>query len=385
MRYNLYVHIPFCRRKCHYCDFVSYADKMELMPRYVRALARELRGKRRLLGTDEPPRCIYMGGGTPTVLPLRLFEESVAAIMENFPGATLEEFTVEANPGTVDEEYLTLMKECGVTRLSFGVQTFNDRLLKEIGRIHTAADCFAAVKAAKKAGFAEISVDIMYGLPLQTVQDLQADIATAISLDVPHISVYGLTVEEDTLFSRLQKDGALMLPTDEETDAMYEFLSRELPKRGFGRYEISNYARVGHEGRHNLGYWRFVPYMGIGAAAHSFWRGEGEGLPGKRFFNPGDINEYFAAVFERKNFLGESEGARSLHTAMSEFCFLALRTAEGIDKKLFADLFGKEPEFFFGEAIRRLKERDALIEGENSLRLTSLGAKYGNRVFAEFV
>ena len=384
--WSLYLHIPFCRRKCHYCDFASYAGKEQVMPRYVAALIKEMRGKKELFAIDKEPVTIYIGGGTPTVLPLNLFKKITAALDEIFFDGKMKsaalEFTVEANPGTINEEYLRALKNFGINRLSIGAQSFNDRLLKCLGRIHSHDDIFHAVTAAKAAGFTNISVDVMYALPEETLNDLRRDLAAAIALNVPHISVYGLTIEDGTEFAARLATGNLPLPDDNLTDAMYEYLTAELPRRNFCRYEISNYAQPNYESRHNLGYWHFRPYLGIGAAAHSFWLGNAP-VVGERFYNPATIDEYFHEI-DTGNFSGVSEAVRNVAIAASEFCFLAMRSARGIDRARFAAHFGAPLEEFFGAQLDKLKRRGALAEQAGKIALTPLGMKYGNMVFAEF-
>ncbi len=397
MTWGLYVHIPFCRRKCFYCDFVSYDDQDELMPRYVEALAAEMRGKKRLFDIDTPPTTVYIGGGTPTVLPLRLITRLLAVIGDIFFGVaatefaarlreTATEFTIEVNPGTVNEEYLTQLVHCGVNRLSIGAQSFNNELLRSLGRIHSTDDIFGAVLTAKKVGFDNISVDLMYAVPGETLETLRSDIAIAATkLDLQHISVYGLTIEPNTRFAALQKSGKLLLPDDDTVDAMYDYLTYELPRKGFRRYEISNYAGGdGFVSRHNLGYWHFRNYIGVGAAAHSFWRNVNAPYGG-RFFNPHSLKEYFSAVFDQEKYCGIKEDILDLRSAIGEFCFLGLRTAEGIEKQRFNDFFGQNFDFFFAPTIKKLSERGAVIADDNHVKLTPLGAKYGNMVFAEFV
>ena len=390
MDWGLYIHIPFCRRKCFYCDFVSYADKATLMPRYVEAVIAEMQNKRRALAIEQPPTTVYIGGGTPTALPLYLSEKLLTAIKEIFFAEKLTEvspefpeFTMEANPGTIDGEYLNAIRRYGVNRLSIGAQTFDEGLLKKLGRIHSPTDIATAVDLAKRAGFSNVSVDIMYGLPTQTVAQLHHDIEAAARLNVPHISVYGLTVEDGTPLAKMVGDVRLTLPDEKTVDEMYDYLTNELPRNGFDRYEISNYAKAGYESKHNLGYWHYRPYLGIGAAAHSFWRDNGSPI-GLRFFNPSDIEKYCAAA-TMPNFGGQSESERDLATAMSEFCFLALRSATGIDRKRFAELFGVPLAKVYGATVQKLIHRGALIEQDGCLKLTTTGMKYGNMVFSEFV
>jgi oxygen-independent coproporphyrinogen-3 oxidase len=287
--WGLYVHIPFCRHKCFYCDFASYAGREGSMARYTDALKAEL--ERRavpLAGRYGPPRTVYLGGGTPTALPETLMARLLAAIRRSlFPsgGAGPLEFTVEANPGTVDASYLSMLRQSGVSRISFGVQSFDDSLLRRIGRIHTAVQAEEAFRAARQAGFANISLDLMYGLPGQTLDDLRDSVEKAVALGPDHISIYGLQVEEGTVFFRERESGRLTLPTEQEAEEMYDFMTRRLPEAGYARYEISNFARPGFESRHNLSYWQDVPYLGIGAAAHSY-------LAGVRYENERELSAY---------------------------------------------------------------------------------------------
>lgn len=422
-RWGLYVHLPFCRQKCFYCDFPSYAGKESRMAAYVEALLGELaREGAPLRAKWGPPRTVYLGGGTPTALPPALMERLLAGLQDFLaagrgpraeaarqdvsavravaaagqaavPGARggaaapdrardaaasdALEFTCECNPGTVDAAYLSLLRAGGVNRLSFGVQTFDDALLRRIGRIHTAAEACAAVRQARAAGFRNLSLDLMYGLPGQTRAGLEASVQQALALAPQHISIYGLQVEEGTAFARAQAAGRLSLPSDEESEAMYDYMTTALPAAGYARYEISNFARPGFESRHNLGYWQDVPYLGIGAAAHSY-------LDGQRYENPRGIEEYLAALRESGRARREEEPLTRA-TSMEEFAFLALRTARGIDRARFAARFGCELASVYADAIARMCARGFLEEDAQGVRLTPLGMKYGNWVFEAFL
>lgn len=422
-RWGLYVHLPFCRQKCFYCDFPSYAGKESRMAAYVEALLGELaREGAPLRAKWGPPRTVYLGGGTPTALPPVLMERLLAGLQDFLaagrgpraeaarqdvsavravaaagqaavPGARggaaspdrvraaaapdALEFTCECNPGTVDAAYLSLLRAGGVNRLSFGVQTFDDALLRRIGRIHTAAEACAAVRQARAAGFRNLSLDLMYGLPGQTRAGLEASVQQALALAPQHISIYGLQVEKGTAFARAQAAGRLSLPSDEESEAMYDYMTTALPAAGYARYEISNFARPGFESRHNLGYWQDVPYLGVGAAAHSY-------LDGQRYENPRGIEEYLAALRESGRARREEE-LLTRATSMEEFAFLALRTARGIDRARFAVRFGCELASVYADAIARMCARGFLEEDAQGVRLTPLGMKYGNWVFEAFL
>ena len=376
MQWGVYVHIPFCRSKCQYCDFASYAGREEMREAYVDALGVEtlVRGQEMVLKHGRP-ETVYVGGGTPTALSGEELGTVVALLKSVF--GTAPEFTMEVNPGTVDGSLLKKLREWGVNRLSIGVQSFDDNLLKRLGRIHTAAQAEEAVKLAREAGFDNLSLDLMYGLPGQTMEMLQASVDTAMALEPEHISIYGLQVEEGTPFFREQEAGALNVPENEVTEAMYDYLTDFLPEQGYRRYEISNYAKPGRESRHNLSYWQDVPYLGLGSAAHSY-------LDGMRLENVADLDEYISTIKSGSLPLRSEEDPSEQHH-MEEFAFLALRTAKGIDKKKFKDTFKQELRSVYGKKINRLVRQGLLKETKKNIALTKEGAKVGNQVFAEFL
>ena len=370
------MHIPFCRRKCNYCDFASYAGREEAVEAYVDALGVEtlVRGQEMVLKHGRP-ETVYVGGGTPTALSEEQLSTVVALLKSVFGAAP--EFTMEVNPGTVDASLLKKLHDWGVNRLSIGVQSFDDDVLKRLGRIHTATQAEEAVQLAREAGFDNLSLDLMYGLPGQTMEDLQASVEKALTLQPEHISIYGLQVEEGTPFFREQEAGTLNVPENEVTEAMYDYLTEYLPEQGYRRYEISNYARPGRESRHNLSYWQDVPYLGLGAAAHSY-------LDGMRLENVADLDEYISTIKSGSLPLRSEEDPSEQHH-MEEFAFLALRTAKGIDKKKFKETFGQELRAVYGKKINRLVRQGLLKETKKNLALTKEGAKVGNQVFAEFL
>lgn len=376
MQWGVYVHIPFCRSKCQYCDFASYAGREEMREAYVDALGTEMlvRGQEMVLKHGRP-ETVYVGGGTPTALNVEQLSSVVALIKSVF--GTAAEFTMEVNPGTVDGDLLKKLHEWGVNRLSIGIQSFDNNLLKRLGRIHTAEQAEEAVKLARAAGFDNLSLDLMYGLPGQTMEDLQESVKKALSLQPEHISIYGLQVEEGTPFYRDQQAGRLNLPESDVTDDMYDYLTEYLPEQGYRRYEISNYAKPGKESRHNLSYWQDVPYLGLGAAAHSY-------MDGMRLENVADLDEYISTIKSGRLPLRSEEDPSEQHH-MEEFAFLALRTAKGIDKKKFKDTFGKELRSVYGKKINRLVRQGLLKETKKNIALTKEGAKVGNQVFAEFL
>ncbi len=377
MEYGVYIHIPFCRQKCSYCDFPSVAGHEADMEAYTDALCKELAVKGETLSSLGKASTIYIGGGTPTALPVPLLARVIQTAQAVIPTTDTLEFTVEANPGTVTLETMTMLSTLGVNRVSIGAQVFDDAILKRIGRIHTSQDIRDAVRWARAALIVDVSVDLMYGLPGQTIDILKWSVGSSMDLAVTHISVYGLTVEDGTPFSREKATGTLALPSDEAEEEMYDYLAETLPKFGFRRYEISNYARHDFLCRHNLGYWQDRPYFGFGAAAHSYH-------DGKRTANVRDVGEYIKAV-NRGESPAHTEETVTRKKHIEEFCFLALRTAEGIDRKTFFKTFGQEVESLYQKAIDEFKAKNFLEETPTHFRLTPLGMKFGNQAFAAFL
>ena len=380
-QWGLYIHIPFCRQKCFYCDFPSFAGRERYEADYTNALCREL-AVQGVLYREKwgSPRTIYMGGGTPSLLPERLLGRILQAIADIFGDAGTEaerEFTVECNPGTVDAEKLAVLRAGGVNRLSFGVQTFDDALLKKIGRIHTGEQAREAMTLARAAGFQNVSMDLIYGLPGESLTELERDLEAMVALEPEHISIYGLQLEEGTAFAKMQEMGRLMLPDDDTVERMYDTMTAFLPAHGYARYEISNFAKPGFESCHNLSYWQDVPYLGVGAAAHSY-------LEGQRYENVREIPAYIEGIRTWKG-VRRQEEAMTREIAMEEFAFLALRTVRGIDRARFARRFGVPLEAVYADAIAKLKRQGLLEADEAGVHLTSLGMKYGNMAFEEFL
>lgn len=385
--FGIYIHIPFCRQKCFYCDFPSFAGKERMITPYLEALEQEMGQVRQklwdrgeaVLGSDGKlaPRTLYIGGGTPTVLETVALPDVFYLLQKHIDVEHAGEITIEANPGTVDGEKLRLLRGFGINRLSLGVQSFDDGCLKAIGRIHSGQEAAEAVAEAQDAGFSNISLDLMYGLPGQDMAILGESVATALAMGVQHISIYGLQLEEGTAFDKMQQQGRLLLPSDELTEEMYDYITACLPGQGYHRYEISNFALPGYESRHNLAYWQDLPYLGFGSGAHSYW---GD----CRYQNPARIEVYMEEVFQG-NAMCHVEEKVTEKAHMEEFCFLALRTAAGIPLRRFAAVFGRDVHELYGKQIRRLVEKGLLLEDRERIYLSPLGMKYGNQVFAEFL
>ena len=368
----LYIHIPFCVKKCNYCAFNSIVGTELLMNDYVDVLCKEIkRGP-----VSKNIKTIYIGGGTPTLMKIKQLSKILNVILCNYGLCSNAELTIEANPGTIDEKYLRDLNQLGINRISIGVQTFNDVLLKQIGRIHSKVDAVSAVISAKKF-FNNVSLDLMYGLPNQTMNTVIDSVNTATNFDVNHISIYGLEIEEGTTFYKMQSQGILTLPTDDESADMYDYITTELPRRGFARYEISNFAKTGFESKHNLGYWNDVKYLGFGAGAHSY-----NGM--ERRSNIKNVVDYISGINNGDD-VSSLEEVVDRQAAMEEFCFLALRTAYGIDRKKFKTKFGVDIEQIFNNVIQKLYLQRLIDITEDRVFLTSYGMKLGNLVFSEFL
>ncbi|MEI7028066.1 radical SAM family heme chaperone HemW [Paenibacillus sp. y28] len=373
----VYIHIPFCTNKCHYCDFNSYVLKGQPVEEYLDALEREMERTVR----QTPPgqiETIFVGGGTPTVLLPAQMERFLRIVRTYFPQwSPSVEFTMEANPGTTDEEKLRVMKEGGVNRISFGVQSFDNGLLEGIGRIHTTDDVYRSLSNARAVGFTNLSIDLMFGLPHQTEQHMQHTLDKALELDLPHYSIYSLKVEENTLFHTLYHRGQLPLPDEDSELGMFYLIMNRLREAGYGQYEVSNFARPGFESRHNSAYWRNLDYYGLGAGAHGY-------VHGWRHINIKGVQPYIDATRKGFPLLERFEVTRS--EAMEDFMMVGLRLLEGVSNRDFSSQFGLRMEEIFAAPLEKLLQQE-LIEptGADGYRLTPQGLVYGNEVFAEFL
>lgn len=374
----LYIHIPFCTNKCFYCDFNSYVAAGQPIDAYLDALENEMR----LTVAELPPETIdtvFVGGGTPTVLTPAQMSRFLTSVRKYFPLSPNVEFTMEANPGTTDMEKLAAMLEGGVNRISFGAQTFDNSLLAAIGRIHEAQDVIQSIANAKAAGFTNLSIDLMFGLPNQTLQQLKDSVSIALQLDLPHYSLYGLKVEENTLFHRLYQRDELPLPEEDDELAMYEHLMERLSEAGYRHYEISNFARPGYESRHNTTYWRNEPYYGLGAGAHGYAKG-------LRHINIKGVQPYIDAANKALPLLEHNRVSKE--EAMGDFMMVGLRLQDGVKQLDFSHQFGDiKLEEVFGSALERLQAQGLLEKQAEPIgyRLTPKGVIFGNEVFGAFI
>lgn len=355
---GVYVHIPFCKKRCLYCDFFS-TTLLERREAYIEAVLQEIRARKG--EAHEPIRTIYIGGGTPSTLAAR----DIQRIVEAIGTQDAIEITMEMNPGDASTEYIRALKEAGINRLSIGIQSFRDGLLQLIGRRHNAEQAKAAVRMAQEAGITNISIDLMYALPTQTMDQWEQDIRTALSLGVQHISSYGLMYEEGTRMTRMIEDGTLM-PIDEETEnAMYDTLCSRLQVAGYVHYEVSNFALPGYESKHNSAYWNGTPYIGIGAGAHSY-------IGDIRSWNADELEAYIRGIKEgtwvrEQEILGEKE-------RYNERIMLGLRTRQGVPRQILQ----RDPQTFIKAGLLRETE-------EGNIVATLEGIHILNRIIGELM
>ena len=378
---RLYLHIPFCQSKCPYCAFVSREGNERARSTYVTLLLEEMRLTCEESASQQLLDSVYLGGGTPSLLT----PQQVAQLLERIdklyglPNST--EITLEANPGTVDFQRLAGFRSAGINRLSIGVQSFDDRMLVALGRIHTAQQACDTVAIARKAGFNNIGIDLIHTLPGQTMEMWRSDLEQALQLMPEHLSVYGLAIEEGTPFAARYDDNNPLLPDDDLSADMFETADALLTTGGFEHYEIANYARPGFRARHNSGYWKRDHYLGLGTGAHSFLH---NGEYGIRFSNTPDLDEYSAEI-RRKKLPRREQHILSREDAQAEFMFLGLRMSNGVTFKSFAQEFGVTLEKLFARQLHELATNGLLLVDANSVRLTLRGMLLSNHVFSQFL
>jgi len=374
---SLYLHIPFCHTRCHYCDFNTYAGMLPLREPYVKALLKEiaLAGimAKHADGTPRRSRTIFFGGGTPSLLTVAQITRLLNACFASFAVDKDAEITMEANPGTLDKEQLQGIRAAGINRLSMGAQSFDADLLQTLGRIHTPEEITQAVVFARAAGFTSINIDFMFGLPGQTMQQWRDTLDRALDLRPEHLSLYSLIIEEGTPFHTWAYEGRIT-PGDEDLCAdMYEYADERLHLAGYENYEISNWALSGHHSKHNLTYWQNLPYIGMGAGAYSTFGG-------RRFSNIREPLDYIKALNTQRLPEAESEPVER-EQEMSETAFLALRTAMGLHLPTFAERFSQPFSQFVENRLRPVEEAGLLEHEDEWLRLSKRGRLLGNEVF----
>ena len=368
---SAYVHIPFCTQICYYCDFSKVFIKNQPVDSYLEHLIEEYHSY-----NIKKLRTLYIGGGTPTALSAPQLAFLLEKLTDKLDLSYLEELTIEANPGDLDEEKIAVLKDSPVNRVSLGVQTFNDRMLKQIGRSHLEKDIYENIANLKKAGFDNISIDLIYALPKQTMDDVKTNVAKAIALDIPHMSLYSLILENHTVFMNRMRRGKLPLPKEDLEAEMFDYIIAELEKAGFEHYEISNFSKPGFESRHNLMYWDNAEYYGIGAGASGY-------VDGVRYKNHGPIRHYLQAV-EAGNARVQEE-VLTLKEKMEEELFLGLRKKAGVSKKRFEEKFGLSFEDQYGAVVSELTEQGLLVPDRDIVRMTKQGLFLGDTVAEKFI
>lgn len=377
---GIYIHIPFCMQKCLYCDFVSYINKSECVKEYINCMIKEIQSydfKKYNITT------IYIGGGTPSFIESDYIKEIINVIQNKLEKNDTRwediEITIEANPGTVSLEKLNDYKTAGINRISLGLQATQDRLLKQIGRIHNYKDFLEAYELLKRVGFNNINVDLMIGLPNQSIKDLKESLEKIIKLDPNHISVYSLIIEDETPISKLLDEEKIKLPDEEIERQMYWYVKNKLELNGYNHYEISNFSKKGKESKHNLNCWKQKQYIGVGAAAHSYFKDI-------RYSNTNNIEEYIKNIKENnieKN--RKIEEKQTIEDKKNEFIMLGFRMIEGVNIADFKAKFVDNPLYVYREKIKKLTDEGLIEVDLNNIKLTNKGLDLANVVFEEFI
>ena len=399
MELGIYIHIPFCVKKCDYCDFISYSNCFDMQEKYVEKLLEEIEENKDLLKNNFIST-IYIGGGTPSAIKSELIKKILDKIYD-VSGIDKEkvEITIEVNPGTTTKSNLQMYRDCGINRLSIGLQSTDDAMLKEIGRIHNYNQFLDTYKWAGEAGFENINVDLMLGLPGQDIEILKNSLENVINLKptANHISVYSLIVEEGTKIEKRIDSGEVNLPDDEEERKQYHYMKNFLELNGYKHYEISNFAKPGFESKHNMNCWGQKQYVGFGVAAHSY-------VNGVRYANTSDLEEYlnvdnaknvendmkndFEVNFENKNGFATIKTIEEIQNKLDmekEFMMLGLRKLDGVSISKFEQKFGENPIYLFRNELQKLVEEDLLEIDLDDIKLTSKGLDLANLVWEEFV
>ncbi|WP_188453608.1 radical SAM family heme chaperone HemW [Virgibacillus oceani] len=372
---SVYTHIPFCQQICHYCDFTKFFYNEKLADEYVEALKNEINVN--VSGKNNKVNTIFIGGGTPTALTIKQLRTILETIKDKFDVENCAEYTIEANPGDFDTDKIKMLRSYGVNRISLGVQVFDDKMLEEIGRLHKIKDVYTTVNHLQKYGFSNISIDLIYALPNQTVDNFRHTLNEAIQFNLPHYSTYALQIEPKTLFYNRFKKGKLHRPKQEDEVEMYDLLRRTMKQNGIEQYEISNFAKPGYESKHNLTYWNNDYYYGFGAGAHGY-------LPGKRTGNIRPLPAYVKQAMENGKPILSTEKI-GFKENIEEELFLGLRKLAGINKTVFKHKFGFELDSLYEQQISKLVQKGWLQNNADSVHLTDQGVLFGNEVFEQFL
>ena len=372
----LYIHIPFCEKKCYYCDFTSFSGKDDQVSKYTDYVIKEMSLYKEKINQEFSIKSIFIGGGTPSSIHEDYIEKILNYIYENYPSNNIEEITIEINPGSLTLEKAQKYKELGINRVSIGLQSLDNRLLKSIGRIHNSEDFYESYQILKDLGFKNISVDLMFGLPDQSLQDLYNTLKEIVLLDLTHISLYSLIIEEGTLFYKWEEENKIKLPSEELDREMYHSAVMFLNKNGYKHYEISNFAKGDFQCVQNMTYWSVEPYLGIGINSHS-------NLDHKRFSNLSDFETYYKKI-DMDRFPIHSSELISKEMEIAEYIILGLRLIKGIDKNKFKNRFNMDINHIYKEQILKNIKDGLLFQDENHIKLTSYGLDLANRVELDF-
>lgn len=376
---ELYIHIPFCVKKCAYCDFLSSVQNEEVRENYVNALVREIKEYRQLQ-EQYVVSTIFIGGGTPTILSGKQMQRIFETLHDVFEISQDAEITIEANPGTVTKEKLNTYRTCGINRISFGLQSANNEELRLLGRIHTYEEFLESYHLARKCGFANINVDLISAIPKQTLSSWEETLKNVIALNPEHISAYSLIIEEGTPFANMYGESAPKedeLPSEDEERNIYYRTKELLKESGYQQYEISNYAKDGNVCRHNSGYWKRKDYLGIGLGSASL-------LNHTRFHNTNDLSFYLKHAGETE-LLRQDMQLLSVEEQMEEFMFLGLRMTEGVSKKEFETCFGKSIDACYEKQLQKLRKQEMIEMTDDRITLTEYGFDVSNYVLSEFI
>ena len=378
--FGVYIHIPFCKKKCNYCDFISFCNKDNLIEEYIECLKKEIKEFNFL---NKNVTTIYLGGGTPSYINSKFIVDILNLLKEKLKSNKTPfydlEITIEVNPGTVTREKLEMYKKVGINRLSIGLQETNNNLLKQIGRIHTFEDFLETYNLAKKVGFNNINVDLMIALPNQKISDIKESLEKIVSLKPNHISVYSLIIEEGTLIEKQVNQGKLKLPSEEEERNLYWYVKNFLEISGYNHYEISNFAKKGQESKHNLNCWNQEEYIGFGLASHSY-------VNKTRFCNISNLEKYIENVknndFDKNRIIEEKQ---TIEDEKKEFMMLGFRKIEGVSISKFKEKFSENPLFLYRKELDKLVNEGLIVVDLDNIKLTNKGLDLANIVFEEFV
>ncbi|KAF1298598.1 coproporphyrinogen III oxidase [Enterococcus sp. JM4C] len=373
---SAYIHIPFCEHICYYCDFNKVFIEGQPVDEYIEKMLLEIELIKAAYPSQDT-KTIYIGGGTPTSLSAKQLDRLLQGVRERLPFQETNEFTVEANPGDLTQEKLRVMKNYGVNRLSMGVQTFDNQLLKKIGRKHTAEDVYQTMDFLEKEDFRNVSIDLIYALPGQTLESFRDTLHRALALDLPHYSLYSLILENKTMFMNWVRQGRLELPDQEVESQMFEETIEAMEQAGRHQYEVSNFALPGKESQHNLIYWNNEEYYGIGAGASGY-------LGQMRYKNHGPIKHYLKPLESGILPVVETEELTK-QNQMEEEMFLGLRKKVGVSTDVFFEKYQVALADVYGEVIEQLKKERLIIEENGSVKMTKQGLFLGNQVFEKFL